>query len=80
VEILWTILIGFAAGWLAGQIVPGPRRYGIAGDIAVGVIGAFVGSYLLRIIGAVLSSLFTATIGAVVLLLVLKWWQKGRVR
>jgi uncharacterized membrane protein YeaQ/YmgE (transglycosylase-associated protein family) len=38
-EIVWFLLIGLAAGWLAGQIMKG-GGYGVVGDIVVGVIGA----------------------------------------
>jgi len=36
------ILIGLAAGWLAGQIMKG-SSFGIVGDIIVGVIGGLLG-------------------------------------
>ena len=35
---IWFILIGIAAGWLAGQIMKG-GGYGLVGDLIVGVIG-----------------------------------------
>ena len=37
------LLIGAAAGWLAGQIVRG-FGYGLLGNIVIGIIGAFVAS------------------------------------
>ena len=36
---LWFLLIGLAAGWLAGQITKG-GGFGLVGDLVVGVIGA----------------------------------------
>jgi uncharacterized membrane protein YeaQ/YmgE (transglycosylase-associated protein family) len=39
------ILIGLAAGWLAGQIMKG-SSFGIVGDIIVGVIGALIGIWI----------------------------------
>ncbi len=72
---LWFILIGIAAGWLAGQIMKG-GGFGLVGDLIVGVIGALLGGFLFNAIGLVtyglLGSLFTATVGAVVLLYGLK--------
>ena len=38
-EIIWFILIGLVAGWLAGQIIHG-SGFGIIGDIVLGVLGA----------------------------------------
>ena len=70
------ILIGLAAGWLAGQIVKG-GGYGVVGDIIVGVIGAVIGGFLFQRLGVfagsgLLGSLIVATIGAVILLFVLR--------
>lgn len=69
---LWFILIGLAAGWLAGQLVKG-GGFGLVGDIVVGVIGALLGGFLFSTFGVstgggLLGSLIVATIGAVVLL------------
>jgi uncharacterized membrane protein YeaQ/YmgE (transglycosylase-associated protein family) len=41
------IVVGIVAGWLAGNIVRG-GGYGLIGDLIVGVIGAFIGDWLLR--------------------------------
>lgn len=75
-ELLWFILIGLAAGWLAGQLVKG-GGFGVIGDIIVGVIGALLGGFLFGALGfssggGLLGSLIVATIGAVVLLLLLR--------
>ena len=35
------LLVGHLAGWLAGQIVRGPR-FCIIGDMAIGIVGAFL--------------------------------------
>lgn len=40
------LLIGLAAGWLASEFVEGTER-GLLGDVTIGVIGAFVGNWLL---------------------------------
>ncbi|AFZ23232.1 MULTISPECIES: GlsB/YeaQ/YmgE family stress response membrane protein [Cylindrospermum] len=75
-ELLWFILIGLVAGWLAGQLVKG-GGFGPVGDIIVGVIGSLLGGYLFRTLGVsagggLLGSLIIATIGAVVFLFVLR--------
>jgi len=74
---LVAVLIGAIAGWLAGKIMKG-SGYGLIGDIIVGVIGGFIGSFLWRELhlptmgGFWISSIITATVGAIVLLLVLR--------
>ena len=40
------LAVGLIAGWLAGQILLATGS-GVAGDLLVGVIGAFVGGWLL---------------------------------
>jgi len=75
-EFVWFILIGLAAGWLAGQFMKG-GGFGIVGDIIVGVIGALIGGFLFRSLGisaggGLLGALIVATIGAIVLLFVLR--------
>ena len=69
---IWFILIGLAAGWLAGQLVRG-GGYGMIGDIIVGIVGALLGGFLFSTFGVatgggLLGSLIVATVGAVVLL------------
>ena len=75
-EFVWFILIGLAAGWLAGQLMKG-GGFGVFGDIIVGVIGALIGGYLFRYFGisaggGLLGALIVATIGDIVLLFLLR--------
>jgi uncharacterized membrane protein YeaQ/YmgE (transglycosylase-associated protein family) len=74
-HLLWFLLIGIAAGWLAGQLMKG-GGYGLFGDLVIGVIGAFIGGWLLAAVGifagGLIGSLITATIGAIVLLFVVR--------
>jgi uncharacterized membrane protein YeaQ/YmgE (transglycosylase-associated protein family) len=73
------LVIGLLAGWLAGQIMKGPG-YGLIGDLIVGVIGAFLGSWIFGLLGIAawgfLGSLVTATVGAVVLLWLIRFFKK----
>ena len=80
-EFVWFILIGLAAGWLAGQVMKG-GGFGVLGDIVVGVIGALLGGFLFRTFGVstgggLLGSLIVATIGAIVLLFVVRLVKKA---
>ena len=74
-SLLWFLLIGLLAGWLAGQIMKG-GGYGMVGDLVVGVVGALVGGSLFGALGisagGLLGSLITATVGAVVLIWLLR--------
>ena len=73
-ELLYTLLIGAVAGWLAGQIMKG-SGYGLLVNIILGIVGAFVGSWLFGVLGisiasGLVGSLITAVIGAVVILFI----------
>ncbi len=74
--LLVVVLIGAIAGWLAGQIVKG-YGFGLLGNIAVGIVGAFIASLLFPRLGVSFGSgiggaIVYATIGAVILLLLLQ--------
>ncbi len=75
--ILVILLVGLVAGWLAGRIVDG-GGFGLIGDIAIGIVGALIGSWLLPRLGihiasGILSSIVVATIGAVFLLAIVRF-------
>lgn len=73
--VLW-LVIGAVAGWLAGQLMRG-RGLGLLGNIVVGIVGAFVGGWLLggvlgiSIGGGLIGAILNATVGAVVVLAVI---------
>ena len=74
-ELLWFILIGLAAGWLAGQFMRG--GYGVLGDLLLGVVGAVIGGYLFHQLGlsaggGLIGALIVATIGAVIVLFLVR--------
>lgn len=70
-HILWFILIGIAAGWLAGQIMKSGNS-SLLTDLIIGVIGAVLGGFLFGLLGisanGLIGSLVTATVGAIVLI------------
>ncbi len=45
--ILILLIIGAVAGWLAGLVTRG-SGFGIIGDIVIGLIGAFIGNFIVR--------------------------------
>lgn len=78
--LIFTLVIGAVAGWLAGKIMKG-KGFGILGNIVVGVVGAVVGGFLFGLLGVstggMAGSLVTATIGAIVLLWVVSLVKKS---
>ena len=77
-QFVWFLLIGLAAGWLAGVLMKG-GGFGLVGDLIVGVIGALLGGFLLQALGiqayGLLGALITATLGAVVLIALLRTFR-----
>lgn len=73
--LIWTILIGIIAGWLAGQVVKG-RGMGIVVDLIVGIVGSVLGGFVFQLLGlaafGLLGRLVMAFVGAVILLLVVR--------
>jgi uncharacterized membrane protein YeaQ/YmgE (transglycosylase-associated protein family) len=73
--IVIALIIGAAAGWLAGQVVRG-IGFGLIGNIIVGIVGGFLATWLLPRIGiaiggGIIAAIINATIGAVILLLII---------
>ena len=44
-NIIWTILLGFAAGFIAKLIYPGKENMGVIVTMLLGIAGSFVASY-----------------------------------
>ena len=73
-SIIIMLIVGAIAGWLAGQIVRG-FGFGILWNIIIGIVGAFIGVWLLTQLGFLpfsgfVGSIVNATIGAVILLVI----------
>ena len=49
-NVLWWLLVGLVAGFLASRVMRG-GGYGLIGDIVVGLIGAFIGGWLAGFLG-----------------------------
>jgi len=80
-SILVILLVGLVDGWLAGQVVRG-TGLGLIGDLVVGILGAFIGSWLLPQLhialgSGILAAILNATIGAIILLLIIKLVRGG---
>ncbi|MEP6833703.1 MAG: GlsB/YeaQ/YmgE family stress response membrane protein [Gemmatimonas sp.] len=74
--LIWFLLIGLVAGWLAGTLMKG-GGFGVVGDIVVGVIGALLGGWIFGKLGiwpggGLIGAIVTATVGAIVFILLLR--------
>lgn len=82
-QIFVIILVGAAAGWLGGFLYKG-EGLGVIGNIIVGILGSFVGSWLLRELNIniggspLVNALITGGIGAFVILLFVGMFTGGR--
>ncbi|HNO76738.1 MAG TPA: GlsB/YeaQ/YmgE family stress response membrane protein [Phycisphaerae bacterium] len=78
-SIIYFLLIGLAAGWLAGQITKG-SGFGTVENLVIGVIGAVLGGFIFGLLGltayGLLGNLVTATVGAIALLMILRAIKK----
>jgi uncharacterized membrane protein YeaQ/YmgE (transglycosylase-associated protein family) len=69
------IVIGLIAGALAKWVMPGPDPGGIIITILIGIVGSFVGGFVVQLLGGPeiiggisLWSILVATLGAIILL------------
>jgi len=78
--LLWVVLIGMLAGWLAGQITKG-GGFGLLGDLIIGILGSLLGSFLFGLIGiyagGLLGRLVMSVVGAIVLLWLIRLIRKA---
>ena len=81
--ILWTIIIGFVAGVVAKFLMPGPNEpSGFILTTILGIVGAFVASYLGQALGwygpGEGAGLIGAVVGAVVVLAAWGMFSKNK--
>ena len=76
--ILYLLVIGVIAGFIARLLVPGPDPMGVAATIVLGVIGSFIGGFLGYVLfgvdfeegGIQTAGIIGSIIGAVIALLI----------
>jgi uncharacterized membrane protein YeaQ/YmgE (transglycosylase-associated protein family) len=74
-HILWIVIIGFVAGVIARLLMPGPRNpAGFIFTTVLGIVGAFVATFIGQAIGwygpEQGAGLIGATVGAVIVLFI----------
>lgn len=80
--ILGWIIIGALAGWIGSKITGNDKEMGAVKNIAVGIVGAFIGGFAMNLIGGQgvtgfnLWSLLVAILGAVIFLSFLNLFRK----
>ncbi|MCC6455301.1 MAG: GlsB/YeaQ/YmgE family stress response membrane protein [Caldilineaceae bacterium] len=86
--IIW-IVVGAILGWLASMIMGRNAQQGLLLDIVVGIVGAFLGGWLLAPLfgtGTInqndfsLSGLLVSLLGAIILLAIVNLFRRGSVR
>ena len=77
-NLIFFLIIGALAGWIAGQLTKG-RGFGLLGNLGLGVLGSIIGGFALGLLGfqsaGLLAQLITSVLGAVILLAIV-----GRIR
>ena len=78
-NIIYFLIIGLIAGWLAGRIMKG-KGFGLVGNLIVGVVGAILGGFLFGVLGlqavGLIGELIAALVGAIILLLIISAFKK----
>lgn len=79
VDLIYWVIVGGIAGWLASLVAGTSERMGCLLNIVVGVLGALIGGWIFRSLGiqnppggTILSTIVIAFVGAVIFLLMLR--------
>lgn len=83
-SLIWFLVIGLIAGFVARWIVPGRDPMGWLGTMVLGVVGSFVGGTLAALIfdgtlDVTPTGLVGSIVGAIIVLLVWRNWAGRRV-
>ncbi len=86
--IIW-LIVGGILGWLASKVMRTDKQQGIILNVVVGIVGAFLGGFLLsRLFNSAtinqgdfsLSGLLLSFLGALILLAIVNLFTRGRAR
>jgi uncharacterized membrane protein YeaQ/YmgE (transglycosylase-associated protein family) len=78
---IYSIIVGLIAGWLAGQVMKG-GGYGVIMDIVLGLLGGILGGWLFGSLGAgagggMIGSIIVSFIGAVILVAITRMLKRA---
>jgi len=78
---LYWIVVGLIAGWLAGQVMKG-GGYGVLLDNILGILGGIVGGWVFGMLGiwprgGIIGSIIVAFVGAVILVWISRLVKKA---
>ena len=79
--LIWWIVVGLIAGWLAGKVMSG-GGFGVLMDILLGIVGAVLGGWIFGMLGVapglgLIGSILVAFVGACILLLLVRLIKKA---
>lgn len=85
--IIW-LIVGGIVGWLASMIMKTDAQQGILLNVVVGIVGAFIGGWLISPLlgmgtineGISIGSIVVSLVGAIILLAIVNLFRRGRVR
>jgi len=85
--LIW-LIVGGIVGWLASLIMRTDAQQGMLLNIVVGIIGAFIGGWVISPLvgvgtineGISIGSVIVSLLGAVILLAIVNLFRRGRVR
>ncbi len=85
--LIW-LIVGGIVGWLASLIMRTDAQQGILLNVVVGIIGAFIGGWVVSPMvgvgtineGISIGSILVSLLGAVILLAIVNLFRRGRVR
>jgi uncharacterized membrane protein YeaQ/YmgE (transglycosylase-associated protein family) len=85
--IIW-LIVGGIVGWLASLIMKTDGQQGILLNVIVGIVGAFIGGWVISPMvgiatineGFSIGSVLVSLLGAVILLAIVNLFRRGRVR
>ena len=86
--IIW-LIVGGVIGWIASMIMKTDGQQGIFLNIIVGIVGAFIGGWLIAPMlgygGSIndaisIPSVLVSLVGAIILLAIVNLFRRGRVR
>ena len=78
---IYSILVGLIAGWLAGQVMKG-GGYGVLMDILLGLLGGIIGGWVFGSLGiwpggGIVGSILVSFVGAVILVAITRMLRRA---